>query len=79
MRVCVCVYILDALFCEPVILPDLLLYVSSLFLCMVFIAVVVLGGETYDCAFVLDSGKVDDINGILNDTSCVILLLLLLG
>lgn len=46
---------------------------------MVLIAVVVLGGEMYEYAFVLDSGKVDDINGILNDTSCVIPLLLLLG
>lgn len=31
----------------------------------------VLGGEMYVYAFVLDSWKVNDINGILNDCPCV--------
>ena len=60
-------------------LPNPLVYISSLFLCTVFIAVVVLGGEIYVFAFVLDSRKVNGINGILNGTSCVILWLILLG
>lgn len=77
--VCVCVCIHTGCSFWFVSLSEPLGYISSLFLCTVFIAVVVLGGEMYAYAFVLDSWNVNDINGILNDTSCVILWLILLG